>query len=210
MGWVNNVAMTEKITKQDIVGAAVGLLARGGLHTLAMRRIANELGIQQSALYWHFDNKQQLLAAVADRVVEPVSTPHGATWSARTEALASLLRGELLRYPDGAELVATTIAFRLGAQRPLQELTDELVSAGLAPEDAGIAASVILHFVLGYATDEQQHRQAAALGAIENTGERGAELSADERFVSGVRLILSGVEAKIRAMAESRTPNDGR
>jgi len=64
--------MTDRITQEDIVRVCLTLLAAGGLHALAMRRIAGELGIQQSALYWHFDNKQQLLAAVADEIVSPV------------------------------------------------------------------------------------------------------------------------------------------
>lgn len=191
--------MTDRVTPEDIVHTALELLAVGGLHALAMRRIASELGVQQSALYWHFDNKQQLLAAVADRVVAPVEAGTGADWRQQIETLAVRLRAALLRYPDGAELVATTVAFRLGAQRPLQRFTDELAQAGLSAADAEVAAAVLLHFVLGYTTDEQQHRQAAALGAIdrEEAGPDGAR-SADDRFLGGVRLIVAGVEAQAR------------
>ena len=195
-------AMTERITQADIVGVALGLLATGGLHALGMRRIADGLGVQQSALYWHFDNKQQLLAAVADEIVAPVvsvAVSSRAHWETRTEALASLLRSEVSRYPDGAELVATTIAFRLGAQQPARQFAAELTAAGLTPQDAGIGASVLLHFVLGYATDEQQHHQATALGAIEHAGDDHDEMSADERFVSGIRLIIEGVDVRLRA-----------
>lgn len=190
--------MTNKITSADIVGVALELLADGGLHALAMRRIATELGVQQSALYWHFDNKQQLLGAVADRVVAPVALSSGGSWSARIEGLASQLRSELLRYPDGAELVATAFAFRLGASSTFRQFSRELEGGGLAPDDADVAASVLVHFVFGYATDEQQHLQAAELGAIEHdAGDgRGSEPLAD-RFLRGLRLIVSGVDAQI-------------
>lgn len=198
--------MTDRVTPEDIVRTALGLLAVGGLHALAMRRIASELGVQQSALYWHFDNKQQLLAAVADRVVAPVEADTGPDWRQRIEALAVRLRTALLRYPDGAELVATTVAFRLGAQRPLRQFTDELSQAGLSGPDAEVAAAVLLHFVLGYTTDEQQHRQAAALGAIDRevAGPEGAR-SVDDRFLGGVRLIVAGVEAQASAARAKRT-----
>ncbi|HWL45681.1 MAG TPA: TetR family transcriptional regulator [Ilumatobacter sp.] len=183
--------MTDRITREQIVGVAVELLARGGLHALAMRRIASELGVQQSALYWHFDNKQQLLGAVADRVVAPVVVPTGTTKDTPVEALTARLRGELLRYPDGAELVATAFAFRLGANDAYQHLVDELERAGSARPHAEIAASVLWHFVLGYVTDEQQHRQAAELGAIQPTTDE-ATLSADDRFTQAIDLILAG------------------
>lgn len=194
--------MTDRITPADIVGVALELLADGGLHALVMRRIATELGVQQSALYWHFDNKQQLLAAVADQVVAPVSVPAdpaSADWSKRVEALATRLRDQLLRYPDGAELVATSFAFRLGGRQPFAQFTDELTSGGLAPDDAEIAASVLLHFVLGYVTDEQQHRQAAALGAIDHPSDDHATTSSDDRFARALRLIISGIDAQLRA-----------
>lgn len=183
-------AVTDRITRADIVSAALALLARGGLHGLAMRRIAAEVGVQQSALYWHFDNKQQLLGAVADRIVAPVDAADDAEWQERVVTLATRLRAELLIHPDGAELVATAVAFRLGAHRPFEQFTDALERAGLTRDDAGIATSVLVHFVLGYTTDEQQHRQAAVLGAIEDDGRTD---SPDDRFVRGVRLIVAGV-----------------
>ena len=45
------------------------MLDRYGLADLTMRRLATELGVQPSALYHHFPNKQALLAAVADEVL---------------------------------------------------------------------------------------------------------------------------------------------
>ncbi|MFT5026700.1 MAG: TetR/AcrR family tetracycline transcriptional repressor [Ilumatobacter sp.] len=192
--------MTDRITQADIVNTALQLLADGGLHALAMRRIATELGVQQSALYWHFDNKQHLLAAVADRVVAAVLLPVEGDWSERIESLASRLRRELLRYPDAAELVATVFAFRLGAQQPFQQFINELVRGRLAPDDAAIAASVLVYFVFGYATDEQQHHQAATLGAIQpDLEDPHAAKTADDRFLRGLRLIMGGVDAQLRA-----------
>ncbi|MEX2626659.1 MAG: TetR family transcriptional regulator [Ilumatobacteraceae bacterium] len=189
--------MTGSLTRASIVDVALELLADGGLHALAMRRIATELGVQQSALYWHFDNKQQLLGAVADRIVAPIVQPAGGDRSARIEMLGSRLRDELLRYPDGAELVASAYAFRLGAQQPFQRFTDELVEGGLTLDDAETAASVLVHFVFGYAADEQQRQQAAALGAIEHEAPDATAVA--DRFSRGLHLILSGVDAQVRA-----------
>jgi len=186
--------MVDGITRADITGAALVLLTNGGLHALAMRRIAAELDVQQSALYWHFDNKQQLLAAVADLVVARVEATNARKWQNRILGLGSRLRDELLRYPDGAELVATAIAFRLGAGRPHQLFTAELTRAGMGDDDARVAASVFVHFVVGYTTDEQQHHQAAELGAIDRLD------VATGRFDQGLRLIVAGAEAQIATL----------
>jgi AcrR family transcriptional regulator len=189
--------MTDRLTSDDIVGAALELLSEGGLHALAMRRIAAKLGVQQSALYWHVENKQQLLAAVADRLVAPVAVPatSAGDWSVRVVSLAQALRGELLRYPDGAELVATAYAFRLGSHQPFRQFVDEFETAGVATAEAEIAATVMLHFLLGYVMDEQQHRQAAALGAIERSSDDPTGTWSDERFLRGLELIVAGIDA---------------
>lgn len=186
--------MTDGISRAHIVEAALTLLADGGLHALGMRRIAAQLGIQQSALYWHFDNKQELLGAVADDVVGGVTDPCSGAWDARVVTLADGLRRAVLRYPDGAELVATAIAFRLGGARPTQQFVAELERAGLDAPTAEAAASVMVHFVLGFASDEQQHRQAAALGAIPHSDPASAS-AGDERFARGLHLIVAGIAA---------------
>ncbi|MBQ3358063.1 MAG: helix-turn-helix transcriptional regulator, partial [Microbacterium sp.] len=56
-------------SKPDVVDAAMSVLAENGIAGLSMRRIADELDVQVSALYWHFPNKQALLAAVSARMV---------------------------------------------------------------------------------------------------------------------------------------------
>lgn len=190
--------MTDRIRRGDVVDVAVELLGAGGLHALAMRRIAGQLGVQQSALYWHFENKQELLAAVANQILSPVKIPDSQDWSARIAQFATRMRDELLLYPDGAELVATAFAFRLGARRPFEQFTAELSRAGLGPDDAETGATVLLHFVLGYVTDEQQNRQAAALGAIEgDSGDDRSEQHLTERFARGIHVIIAGLQLQL-------------
>ena len=56
---------TRRLRRSDVVDTALQILARVGLPDLTMRAIGTELGVQQSALYHHFANKQAVLAAVA-------------------------------------------------------------------------------------------------------------------------------------------------
>jgi len=50
----------------DVVERALVVLDTWGLADLTMRRLGAELGVQPSALYHHFANKQQLFEAVLD------------------------------------------------------------------------------------------------------------------------------------------------
>ena len=61
-----------QLHKRDVVEAATALLDDYGIADLTMRRLARELNVSPGALYWHFANKQELLGAVADRILEPV------------------------------------------------------------------------------------------------------------------------------------------
>ena len=73
--------------RQDVVDRALDVLDRYGLADLTMRRLGTELGVRPSALYHHFDNKQSLLAAVADEVLARGARPVvDGPWDARVSA----------------------------------------------------------------------------------------------------------------------------
>src|SRR5689334_11492613 len=76
---------------------------------LSMRRLARELAVSPGALYWHFANKQQLLGAVADRILGGVDDV-SADWRVRVAAICGQLRDALLSHTDGAELVSASFA----------------------------------------------------------------------------------------------------
>lgn len=64
-----------RITREQILAAAMELLDQRGLPDLTMRKLAAELGVRPSALYWHFPDKQTLLARLADRIIGSAPKP---------------------------------------------------------------------------------------------------------------------------------------
>ena len=64
-----------RITREQILAAAMALLDQRGLPDLTMRKLAAELGIRPSALYWHFPDKQTLLARRGDRIFGSAPPP---------------------------------------------------------------------------------------------------------------------------------------
>lgn len=181
----------------DVVERAIAVLDEYGLADLSMRRIATELGLQPSALYHHFASKQVLLAAVADEILARgwrPSAPADAAWDAQFLDQCRTLRNAMLAYRDGAELVATVYAFRLGAQGPHEALVESIRLAGFDAEFAHSAAATALYFVFGYATDEQTHVQAGSVGAIDSQ-----LVANDDAFTLGLALILDGIRLRTNA-----------
>src|SRR4051812_6774620 len=99
-----------------------------------MRRLARELEVSPGALYWHFANKQQLLGAVTDRILEPAADDVPGGWRDRVAGICVRLRDALLSHTDGAELVSASFAAGQSEAmvRILVKLTDAAVDAGVA------------------------------------------------------------------------------
>ncbi len=82
-----------QLHKRDVVAKAAAILDNYGIADLTMRRLARELDVTPGALYWHFANKQELLGAVADRVLAPAcAEPGPAGWRSRIEVVCRALR----------------------------------------------------------------------------------------------------------------------
>jgi AcrR family transcriptional regulator len=178
--------------REEIVAKAIEALDAYGLADLTMRRLGTELGVQPSALYHHFANKQTLLAAMADELLHRAPWPTSGAWVDRAGAICAVLRDQLLAYRDGAELVATVHAFGLGGQEPVALLTDALTEGGIGPLTPS-AVRTLLHFVYGHAVDEQTHLQAAAAGAIDDTEAAGQGREGDD-FSTGLGIVIAGIQ----------------
>ncbi|WIM72237.1 TetR family transcriptional regulator [Corynebacterium suedekumii] len=96
-----------QLSRDTIVTAAMEILDSYGLADMTMRRVATHLGVAPGALYWHLANKQQLIAAIADRILAPALDT---TDPASPEELADRLRTALLAHRDGAELVSAALS----------------------------------------------------------------------------------------------------
>jgi AcrR family transcriptional regulator len=181
-------------SKTDVVDAAMGVLADTGLPGLSMRRIAEALDVQVSALYWHFPNKQSLLAAVSARIAGDTSD------AADLAATATALRDRLLAHRDGAEIVSSSLALGLLDLPARARLVEGALAAGLPDAAAEVAADTLVHYVIGFTFHEQQRMHAAVVGAADAS----VDLSPDritvpsDDFASGVALIVTGIRAAVR------------
>ena len=206
---------TGRHSRDDVADAALRILDDFGLPDLTMRRLAGALHVQPSALYWHFPNKQTLLAELAERIADRArpSTAPELEWDEVAIAEAFGLRDALLAYRDGAEVVSSTFALGLGASTPLARLRAAF-ERGFDSETSTRAAAALLHFILGHVSHEQQRLQYDSLGVVAvdagdiATGDRDAFAFGVDLFIEGLRHRQSSESASAsRSASASATPS---
>ena len=69
--------MTSKYTKRQlqIIHSAVDLIAKGGMSSLTMNRIASEINVTEPALYRHFKSKKEILHGVINLLSQNGQVP---------------------------------------------------------------------------------------------------------------------------------------
>ncbi|KAA8964535.1 MAG: TetR family transcriptional regulator [Mycobacterium sp.] len=191
-----------QLHKREVVEAATAILDNHGIADLTMRRLARELDVSPGALYWHFASKQQLLGAVADRILAPVcAEPDGGHWSDRIIRVGVRLRDALRSHTDGAELVSASFAAgqSASAAEMLARLTAAATDAGLDPEQSVLAARTIVYYVLGFTVDEQARLQWDAAGAAAIP----PAADPDRDFAVGLQLLIDGLTVRARRRRSS-------
>lgn len=204
-----------QLRRADVLEGALALLEAEGLSGLTMRKLATALNVQAGALYWHFANKQALLDAMAETLVEDVGAPVPAgEWDEQLTILAGRLRDALLAHRDGARLVAGTYVTGPNTLQAGAAFVDVLLGAGLPPEQAGWLTFALAYYVFGHTIEEQsRERMADEAGwqsrLVAAAQERNSSLAIalgsvattppEQRFAYGLRTFLDGVAAQVAA-----------
>ncbi|GAA1353647.1 TetR/AcrR family transcriptional regulator C-terminal domain-containing protein [Falsarthrobacter nasiphocae] len=167
------------LSRNEITNAALRILRKYGFADLSMRRIAADLEVQPSALYWHVHNKQELLVLTATAILE----------HCRGEDLPQLarsIRAALSSVRDGADVALIAVAASPEPLPGLAQIPPLLRGFGLSDQDAEWGAKTLEHHILAAVAAEQN---AEALG-------RDVDPLAPEAFDFGVRAILKGLGAE--------------
>ncbi|GEE03301.1 hypothetical protein nbrc107696_37470 [Gordonia spumicola] len=177
-------------TRADVLAAARAILAEHSLADLTMRRLATDLGVRPNALYWHFPNKQSMLAALADDILSTVAAPAAGDLPDRIRAVAIAMRQALLSVPDSAEIVSSAWASGLAARDTVNVVVDVAARGGLGPETSAGVATAVCQLTIGLTIEEQTRTQMERLGVIEPSGR-----DFDAEFASGLSVIVAGAAA---------------
>jgi AcrR family transcriptional regulator len=140
------------LSRVDVVDAALAIVEAHGGDALTMRRLAADLGVTTTTIYWHVGNRDELVLALIARLAERQagSVVVGDTGAERVESAARNIWSNALAHRN-----VTALASRVGAttllELPLEvALLAELEAAGLREDVARDALRSILMVVAGF------------------------------------------------------------
>jgi len=148
------------LSREAVVDRGLAIADTEGLSAVSIRRIAQDFGVTPMALYWHLKNKDELLAAMGDRILESIEVPEsepgrgpGAASLDGLRPLLSVLVDALRRHPGCTSLAQARIlrcdaGLRL-TERALQILRD----AGFSVQQSSNLARAALQTTLVLVAD---------------------------------------------------------
>jgi AcrR family transcriptional regulator len=139
-----------RLNRETILAAAEQILRSEGLDAMTMRRVGTELGIDPTAIYRHYRNKEELVIELADRAFGRVALPGPElSWQDALRHVARSVRQIYAVHVDFA-----TVLVRQADDTPnLERLTEEtlriLAEAGLPPAEAARMYAVVVTHIAG-------------------------------------------------------------
>ena len=140
------------LSRELVLDTAVKLADRGGLESLSMRKLGQELGVEAMALYYHFANKDEVIDGMVDLVFSEIDLPaSGADWKTAMRQRALSLRDVLLRHRWALGLMESRRKPGPANLRHHDAVIGSLRSAGLDMPTIAHAYSLLDSYIYGFA-----------------------------------------------------------
>ncbi len=205
-----NPAPQRPLNRDAILNRAVELIERGGPGALSMRRLGAALGVEGMALYHHFANRDELLTAIGDRLLEPLHELGSCDdWRQACRRFATALRDVAVARPATFALLGLQPFDTTVSLEPVERLLGVLVANGFAPAAALAIYRAIVSYARGYGLaeatgftvdaarrDGRQRLASLPPGEFPILAGRAKELAAldaDRGFELGLEALLMGL-----------------
>jgi AcrR family transcriptional regulator len=133
--------------RDRIVAAARRVVEESGVDALSMRKLAAELDVAHTAIYWHVGGRDELVGAVVDAFLGDLGdiTPTGRTPRERMRSVAREIHRQVVEHRPLVALAMERGRFP-GMWFPAQvALAREVTAAGLRGADAARAVADLLY-----------------------------------------------------------------
>lgn len=217
------------LTPDKIVEAAYRLISAHGLAWFSMRKLAAELDVNPMTIYLRFDNKDELLDAVARRGLVQLRLPESADapWVDRVVALCDALRDHLVADRNLLALYATTERMSTPVQQWVEEGMVLMEEVGYRDRDAVRAFRAVFWHTVGFALVHHRldgYPADTPGGLVEATGPVDSSshptfarnlaaftpVDGDALFVHTTRLLANGLAADAPVRPQPRPSTEDR
>src|SRR5260370_26622717 len=143
----------DTLTREKIIKAAIDLLDSEGLEGLNIRALGSRLGSAATAIYWHVESKDNLIALAADQAWNEIELPDVAAtgWRDAATAMAVGLHAMLTRHPWLVQAFGSFLLFGPAKARHDDHTLAIYEAAGFSGAQSDRAAAAAFAFVPGNA-----------------------------------------------------------
>ncbi|RUT33632.1 TetR family transcriptional regulator [Paenibacillus zeisoli] len=208
-----------RLSREAVVELALRIADTEGMSAVSFRRLAQDFKVTPMAVYRHVSNKEDLLEAMTERMLDSfvTSAVQAADWREQVRGFLYALRQVLIIHPSGRSLLSRR-SLPLANRLTLFETSLGILRrAGFAPEQAFFIFEHLLSQVVslvitgdGYVQGSEEERKVwgakllAFYGGlpqekyprvVEAAPSIAACVDTDLHFKFGVDLLLAGLEA---------------
>ncbi|HXQ09745.1 MAG TPA: TetR/AcrR family transcriptional regulator C-terminal domain-containing protein [Caulobacteraceae bacterium] len=151
------------LSRDEIVGAAAGILERDGYDALTMRAVAAELGVQAAALYRHIAGRDELDDLLFDHLMAdcaPVIA--GRDWREDMRTVAAAWRARLVGKRDATRIALSLVSVGPNVAPLMEAMLGALRRSGVSDDDVAMAYDACILFVHSLASSEAVFRALAS------------------------------------------------
>jgi AcrR family transcriptional regulator len=212
------------LSRDRVLGAAISIADEGGLESLSMRKLAQELGVEAMSVYYYVANKDEILDGILNLVISEFELAVGGPdWKAAIRRSALSAHDVLMRHPWACNLMMSVRRVAPARMQYMESLLGRLRKAGFSANmthhayhalDSHVIGSTL--WEAGYSSNKDLEGMAKTF--VEKTLREYPYLAehAEQHFTRSTRkdvpefefgldLILDGLE-KIRVKSPGREP----
>jgi AcrR family transcriptional regulator len=213
----------ESLDQSKIIQTAIDLINKDGLKKLSMRNVANALNTSAASLYWHIENKYELLQLLSEQISKNISFPDSSKeWYEQLIELGNEFRQALLSIRDSVEIMTETVPMTPDRLQLIENIYRILINAGFRSEDVPATASLFNNYVLSFVRDEMIQVQIAKIQGLEvneafeqprnmfqslpvskypslvELADYSVSINSDKQFEFGLQVLLDGLNKRLQ------------
>ena len=143
------------LSKDRVLSAAIKLADKGGIGSLSMRKLGQEVGVEAMSLYNHVRNKVDMLDGMVDVVFSEIDLPaDGIDWRTAMRQRAISARQALLRHPWAIGLMESRATPGPATLRHHDAVLGSLRRASFSVDMAAHAYSILDGYIYGFTLTE--------------------------------------------------------
>ncbi|MGV0168447.1 TetR/AcrR family transcriptional regulator [Furfurilactobacillus sp. WILCCON 0119] len=176
--------MAEPTSRPKIIEAAWTLLTAVGVDKFSMRKLAKEVGITASTLYWHFPSKEAIFAEMVDAVCGEALTAFKVepSWQQQFVSDGLIFAKTLRQRPSSAELLFMTPPITAHFLEVNEHFLVAIDDVAFTDSEKFTIVNMYINFILTFERDRQIRQQ---IGITANTD----DIHPDEDVVTKIPVV---------------------